>query len=173
MHTDKWSTQFILVILCSTRGTETARVEGLWLVSRPECSVSEDPDDSPEVLVCSPFIVSSQSSMRDACDVMIVCFDLPAGKPLCMCTRSTTIRLHICRHPHQNPKLLQMHPNLFMFSLTQILCLWHSPPNILVHPCTGVLIYLHTVNKTGRYNKQTRMMDATYWLRYVKIKFGE
>ena len=38
--------KFILVMLCSRRGTKIARVEGLWLVSRPNHSVSESPDDS-------------------------------------------------------------------------------------------------------------------------------
>ena len=49
MHMDKQITQFILVMLCSTRGTEIAKVEDLWLVNRPKHSVSEDPDDSLEV----------------------------------------------------------------------------------------------------------------------------
>ena len=70
MHMDKQNTQFILVMFYSMGGSEIAEVEGLWLVNRPKHSVSEDPDDSPEVLVCSPFIVSSQSSMRDPCDVI-------------------------------------------------------------------------------------------------------
>ena len=70
MHMGKQNTQFILVMLCSMRGTEIAKVEGLWLVNRPKHSVSEDPDDSPEVPVCSPFIVPSLSSMRDPCDVI-------------------------------------------------------------------------------------------------------
>ena len=70
MHMDKQNTQFILVMLRSMRGTEIAGVEGLWLVNRPKHSVSEDPDDSPEVLVWSPFIVPSQISTRDPCDVI-------------------------------------------------------------------------------------------------------
>ena len=70
MHMDKQITQFILVMLCSMRGTEIAKVEGLWLVNRPKHSVSEDPDESPEVLAYSPFIVPSESSMRDPCDII-------------------------------------------------------------------------------------------------------
>ena len=70
MHIDKQITQFILVMLCSMRGTEIAKIEGLWLVNRPKCSVSEDPDNSPEVWVCSPFIVPSLNSMRDPYDVI-------------------------------------------------------------------------------------------------------
>ena len=66
-------TQFILVTLCSMRGTEIAGVEGLWLVNRPNCSVSENPDEIPEVCVCSPFIVPSQNSTRDHCDVISWC----------------------------------------------------------------------------------------------------
>ena len=56
-------------MLCSMRGL-LAEVDGLWLVNRPECFVLEDPDDSPEVQLCSPFIVTSLNSMRDPCDVI-------------------------------------------------------------------------------------------------------
>ena len=70
MHMDKQMTQSILVMICSMRGTEIAKVESLWLVNRLECSVSEGPDDSPEVQLCSPFIVPSVKSMRDPCDVI-------------------------------------------------------------------------------------------------------
>ena len=75
MHMDKQITQSILIMLCSTRGTGIAEVEGLWLVNRPKCSVSEDPDDSPEIQLCSPFIVPSLNSMRDPCDVISRCHD--------------------------------------------------------------------------------------------------
>ena len=70
MHIDKQITQSILVMLCSTRGTEIAEVEGLWLVNRPKCSVSEDPDDSSKVWLCSHFIVPSLNSTGDPCDVI-------------------------------------------------------------------------------------------------------
>ena len=49
MHMDKQITQSILAILFSMRGTETAKVEGLWLVNIPKCLVPEDPDNSPEI----------------------------------------------------------------------------------------------------------------------------
>ena len=70
MHMDKQITQSILVMLCSMRGTKIAKVEGLWLVNRPKHLESEDPDDSPKVWLCSPFIVPSLNSMRDPCDVI-------------------------------------------------------------------------------------------------------
>ena len=70
MHMDKQITQSILVILCSMTGTDIAKVEGLWLVNRPKCSVSEDPDNSSEVQLCSPFIVPSLNSMRGPCDII-------------------------------------------------------------------------------------------------------
>ena len=57
-------------MLCSTRGTEIAEVEGLWFVYRPKCLVSEDPDDSPKVQLCPTFKVPSLNSMRDPCDVI-------------------------------------------------------------------------------------------------------
>ena len=64
MHIDKQVTLSILVMLFSSRGTETAEVEGLWLVNRPKCLVPEYPDDNPEVWWCSPFIVPSLDSTR-------------------------------------------------------------------------------------------------------------
>ena len=70
MHMDKQITQSILVMLFCTRGTETTELEGLWLVNRPECLVPEDPDDSPKVWLCSPFIVPSLNSTRDPHDIM-------------------------------------------------------------------------------------------------------
>ena len=90
MHMDKWNTQSILVMLCSTRGTEIAGVEGLWPVSRPKCSVSENADDSAMVWVCSPFIVHSQNSMRDPCDVMSWHHD----HLLWSSRRKTTVHVH-------------------------------------------------------------------------------
>ena len=70
MPMDKQITQSILVMLCSTRGTEVAEVEGLWLANRPKHFVSEDPDDSTEVWLCSPFTVPSLYSTRDPCDII-------------------------------------------------------------------------------------------------------
>ena len=49
MYMDKQVTLSILAMLLSTKGTKTAKVEGLWLVNRPEHLVPEYPDDSPEV----------------------------------------------------------------------------------------------------------------------------
>ena len=37
MHIDKQVTLSILVMLFSSRGTETADVEGLWLANGPQC----------------------------------------------------------------------------------------------------------------------------------------
>ena len=70
MHIDKQVTLSILVMLFSSRGTETAKVEGLWLANGLECLVPEYPDDSPEVQSCSPFIVPSLYSTRDPHDVI-------------------------------------------------------------------------------------------------------
>ena len=70
MHMDKQITQSILVMLCSTRGTKVAEVEGLWLVNRPKCLVPQSPDDIPKVQLYSPFIVPSLNSIRDPCDII-------------------------------------------------------------------------------------------------------
>ena len=70
MHMDKQVTHSILIMLFSTRGTEKAKVEGLWLVYRPKHLVPENLDDSPEVQLCSLFIVPSLNSNRDPHDVI-------------------------------------------------------------------------------------------------------
>ena len=70
MHMDKQVTHSILDMLFSTRGTKTAKVEGLWLVNRPKCLEPEYPDDIPEVWWCSPFIVPSLYSTRDPHDII-------------------------------------------------------------------------------------------------------
>ena len=75
LHMDKQVTCSILVMLFSTGGTETAKVEGLWLVNRPKCLVPEEPDDSPEVWLCFPLIVPSINSMRDPHDIISWCHD--------------------------------------------------------------------------------------------------
>ena len=70
MHMDKQVTHSILDMLFSMRGTETGKVEGLWLINRPKHLVPEYPDDSPEVWWCSPFIVPSLCSTRHPHDIM-------------------------------------------------------------------------------------------------------
>ena len=75
MHTDKQVTLSILIMLFSSRGTETAEVEGLWLANRPKHLVPEYPDNSPKVQLCSPFIVFSLYSMQDPHDVISRCHD--------------------------------------------------------------------------------------------------
>ena len=71
MHIDKQVTLSILINACSSRGTETAKVEGQWFANRPKCLVPEHPDDNPEVQSCSPFIVSSLYSIRDSHDIIL------------------------------------------------------------------------------------------------------
>ena len=154
-------------MLCSTRGTKIARVEGLWLVDRPKHSVSEDPDDSPEVLVCSPFIVPSQNSMRDHCDIISWHHD----HLLWSSGRKTTA------HAHQKHYSLSAHPPASMpespitINASKPLCLFlnlNSMPVTLFPRYFGAPLYLslnlftHSQQNTGRYNKQTRMMDVMY-----------
>ena len=49
MHMDKQVAHSMLDMLFSMKGTETAKVKGLWLINRPKCLVPEYPDNSPEV----------------------------------------------------------------------------------------------------------------------------
>ena len=129
MHIDKQVTHSILIMLFSMRGTEIAKVEGLWLVYRPKCLVPENPDDSPEVQLCSPFIVLSFNSMRDPHDIISWHHD----HLLWSSSGKTTAHAHWnchCSSAHPlasmpEPQILWKHLNLFVSSLTQFLCLWH------------------------------------------------
>ena len=68
-------------------------------------------------------------------DVMIICSDLLAGKPLHMHIGTTMVCLHICWHPCQNPKYYESSEPL------------HLLPNLISMPVTlssryfGVLSY--------------------------------
>ena len=64
MHMDKQNTQFFLVILYSTRGTNIARVEGQWLLNRPNHSVPETQMTAPRVCMCSPYILPPKEHER-------------------------------------------------------------------------------------------------------------
>ena len=126
---NKQVTHSILDMLFSTRGTKTAKVEGLWLVNRPECLVPENPDDSPKVWLCSPFIVPSLSSTRDPCDIMKWCHNCL----LWSSSGKTTAHAHWNHHYSSvhllastlEYQILWMHPILFASSLTWFLHLWH------------------------------------------------
>ena len=153
------------------RGTEAARVEGLWLVNRPEHSVLEDPDDSPMVQVCSPFIVPSLNSMRDLCDIISWCHD----HLLWSSGRKTTVHAH-WKHCHSSvhlPASTLESPNTI--NASEPLCLFlniNSVPVTLSPRYFGapsywsLNLFTHFQQNTGSYNKQTRMMDAMYWLKY-------
>ena len=128
----------------SMRGTNIAGVEGPWLNNGPKM------DPMPETQMTAPrlklaFLIYFPPPIAWAIivmsfyDIMIICSTFSVGKPLCMHRGNAIIHLHIWQHHCQNPQLLLLHPNLIIFSLTHILCLWHSPPGILVCPHTRAL----------------------------------
>ena len=158
-------------MLCSTRGTEIARVEGLWPVNRPKCSVSEYPDDSPEVWVCSPFIVPSQNNMRDPCDVISWCHN----GLLWSSSGKTTVHVnwkHYISSAHLPASMLESPITINASEPFRLFLNLNSVPVTLSHRYFGVPSYwslnlfTYFQQNTGRYNKQTRMMDAMYWLKY-------
>ena len=154
-------------MLCSTGGTKTARVGGLWLVSRPESSVSEDPDDSPMVWVCSPFIVPSLYSTRDPCDVISWCHD----HLLWSSSRKATAHVHR-KHHHSSVHLLVSTPEspntinaskpLHLFLSLNSMPVTLSPRYFGVRFYRSLNLFTHFQQNTGRYNKQTRMMAVKY-----------
>ena len=158
-------------MLCSTRGTEITKVEGLWLVSRPDCSVSENPDDRPNVWVCCPFIAPSQNNMRDHCDIISWCHD----HLLWSSGRKTTVHLHR-KHCSSSAHLpASMPESLVTIVASQPLHLFLNPNSVPVTlspryfgvPSYWSLnLFTHLLQNTGRYKKQTQMMDAMYWLKY-------
>ena len=109
MHMDKQSTQFILVILCSMRDTDIARVEGLWLINRPNCSVPEIQTTALRfmcaLLLYFPPTVAWEITVMSFYDVTIICSDLLVGKPLCMHRGDAIVHLNICQHHCWNLQL--------------------------------------------------------------------
>ena len=173
MHMDKWNTQFILVMLCSMRDTEISRVEGLWLCSRPKHSVSEDSDGSPKVPVCSPFIVPSQNSTRDHCDIISWCHNCL----LWSSSGKTTVHVHRKHCISSAHPLASMQESLITINASEPLCLFLnlnsmpvtlSPRYFSAPSYQSLNLFTHFQQSTDRYNKQTRVMDATYWLKYLK-----
>ena len=156
-------------MLCSMRGTDIAKIEGLWLVNRPKCSVSEDQDDSPEVQLCSPFIVPSLNSTREPCDVISWCHN----NLLWSSRGKTTVHVHQKHHHLSAHPPASMPESLNTLNASKPLCLFLNPISIPVTlspryfgaPLYWSLnLFTHSQQNTGRHNKQTRMMDVMYWL---------
>ena len=140
---------------CSMRGTNIAEVEGQWLNKWPNRSVPENQMTALKLklalLISFPPSVAWVIVVPSSNYIKIICSTFSMGKPLHMHRGNAVICLHICQCCHQNPKLLPLHPNLIIFSWTQILCLWHSPPGILVCPCTRDLNLFTTSTKAKRH----------------------
>ena len=166
-------------MLCSTRGTKIARVVGLWLVRRPNCSVSESPDDSPEVWVCSPFIVPSQNSMRDHSNIISWCHN----HLLWSSSRKTTVHVHKKHHSSSVHLLVSTLESPVTIDASKPHCLFLNPnsmsvtlsPRYFGAPSYWSLnLFMHLQQNTGRYNKQTRMVDAMYLTKILKkIRLGK
>ena len=152
---NKQGKQFFQDILCSTRGTDIAKVEGLWLNSGPNCSVPETQMTTLKLklalLIYFPPSMAQVIIVTSLNDITTICSTYSMGKPLHMHRGNVIICLHICWHCHQNTQLMLLHSNLVIFSLTQISCLWHSPPGISVCPHTGVSNFFTTSTKTHRH----------------------
>ena len=156
-------------MLCSMRGTKIAKVEGLWLVTRPKHSVLEDPDDSPEVQVCSSFIVPSLNSMRDPCDVISWCHN----HLLLSSSGKTTAHVyqkhcHLSAHPlasmPESLNAINASKPLHLFLNPISMPVTLSPRYFSVPSYQSLNSFTHSQQNTGRHNKQTRMMDTMYWL---------
>ena len=70
MHIDKQITVHSDYGLLHERHQDSQSGGDCGLLIDLKHSVSEDPDDSPEVWLCSPLIVPSLNSTRDACDII-------------------------------------------------------------------------------------------------------
>ena len=95
-------------------------------------------------------------------DVMIICSDLPAGKPLCMHAQTANVCLCICQCPPQNPKYYKSSEPLCLFPNLNSLPVTLSPRYFSV-PSYWSIIYLHSKN-TGNSYKEMKAMDIAYQL---------
>ena len=167
MHMDKQVTHSILDMLFSMRGTKTTKVEGLWLINRPECFVPEYPDNSTKVWQCLPFIVPSLHRMRDPHDIMKWYHDhllwSSSGKTTahahwnCRCL-SASASIH-ARTPNTTnaSKPLCLYFNLIFVPVTL------SPRYFGVPSYWSLNLFTYFQQNTGKH-KQTRMIDAMYRL---------
>ena len=134
------------------RGTDIAGVEGQWLNNGPNCSVPETQTTALRLklafLIYFPPPIAWEITVTSFYDITIICSTFSMGKSLQMHRGNAIIHLHICQHHCQNPQLLLLHPDHIISSLSWISCLWHSPPGILVCPCTWAL-NLFTTFKDG------------------------
>ena len=169
MHMDKQVRHSILDMLFSKRGTETAKVEGLWLVNRPRHLVPEYLDNSPDVWWCSPFIFPSLYSTRDPCDIISWCHNCL----LWSSSGKTTVHAHgNCRHSsvHLLASLLEP-PNttnaskpLHLFFNLIFVPVTLSPRYFSVPSYQSFNLFTYSQQNTGKHYNQTRMMNATYQL---------
>ena len=138
MHMDKQVTHSILIMLFSMRGTETAKVEGLWLVNRPKCLVPENPDNSPKVQVALSFYSTlPQWHERSSwCHLMT-----SWSSALIFQLENHRANVHqncCCSSVHlpasmPEPQILQKHLNLFVSFSTQFSHLWHTHTYIYIY----------------------------------------
>ena len=158
----------------SSKGTETAEVEGLWLPNEPKHFVPEHPDDSinnPEVWSCSPFIVPSFLQKERSLWHHIMTSQSSAlifwwGKPLCMCIGTTTVHLQICQCPHQNSQILwKLQTSLSLFQ-----SLFHACDTLpQVFWCalileSNLLTVLKHKHKQEQWTKTCQLIIKTRWV---------
>ena len=137
MHIDKQVTLSILVMLFSSRGTKTAKVEGLWLVNSTRI-----PRWQPQGLVVLSFYSSLPLYHKRSswCRIMMSWSSalILQWKNHCTCALELPWFVCISASIHTSTPNITKAPNLFISFLTQFSCLWHSPLGILVCPYTGV-----------------------------------
>ena len=155
-------------MLCSTRDTKIARVEGLWLVNRHKCSVSEYPDDSPEVQVCSPFIVPSLNSTRDPWDVILWCHDCLHWSS----SRKTTVHAHR-KHRHLSAHLpVSMPESLNTINASKPLHLFLSPNSVPVTIMWQASIYMAKLFKFNHFSLISHCDRLCVWALGSGIKLS-
>ena len=126
---NKQGKQFIQDMLLLHKRHHYSQSRGLVTYKWTQLFSARNPDNSPKAQASFPYILPSPIAwaitVTSLNDITIICATFSMGKLLCMCRGNAIICLHICQHSCYNPQLLQLHPNLDVFSLTQISCLWH------------------------------------------------
>ena len=113
--------------------------------------------------------------MRDPCDIISWCHD-------CLLWSSggiTTVHAHqkhcsSSAHPPvstwESPVTINSSGPLPLFPNPNSMPVTLSPRCFGASSYQSLNLFTHFQQNTGRYKKQTRMMDATYWIRYYKNK---
>ena len=143
----------------------------MWLTNRPKHLVPEHPNDSPEVWLCSPFIVPSLYSMRDPHDIILGCHDhllRIQQENHCACALDPPWFICISAGIHARTPNTVKALNLFISFLIPFQCLWHIYIYIYIYYIIYIYIYIYIYTHNLVFKELYNYIKLLKWLIYTK-----